>query len=147
MNCWIIRLICELVKPNIYMAECFSQKYCVSWAYKRWKPIVQTFPNSSTSYPSTKSFLFILCLFLGFLFAHKCLPYTDYIPKSHVLQVHGEELGAIFQCLKDPDGTDHLQSRYFRGKARDLFPESLLLRVRETYSILTHSLKSICFLY
>lgn len=147
MNCWIIRLICELIKLNIYMAESFPQKYCVSWAYKRWKPIVQTFPNSCTSHSSTKSFLFILFLFPGCPIAHKCLPYTDYIPKSHVLQVHIEELGAIFQCLKDPDGTHHLQSRYCGDKARDLFPESLLLRVRETYSILTHNLKRICFLY
>ncbi|EPY77911.1 hypothetical protein CB1_001161020 [Camelus ferus] len=55
-----------------------------------------------------------------------CTKEGDYTSKSHVLQVHGEELGTVFQSPKDPDGTHHLQSKYCEERARDMFPESLL---------------------
>lgn len=103
------------------MPELFSPKDTLfPRSIKDENPIVQTSPTP-TSHPSfTQNFLFILCSFLGCSIAHKCLPCTDYMLRSHVLQVHGEELGAIFQSPKDPDGTYHLQSKYCGEEARDI---------------------------
>lgn len=111
MNCWIIRLICELVKPKIYMPKPFSPKDTVSQVHKRWKPgctdrlqpscVLSLFHTQFSIYP-------LLIPGISHLFINACLIQITWW--RHILQAHGNNLGTIFQSPKDTDGTHHLCS-------------------------------------